>query len=70
MSIIHSMLIHGMIVVDSPDWLQPFGASAITKEGPFDESKHLELGYVDPCFLNKSRELGKQAAELTVKLNR
>ena len=65
LSILKSMLVFGMIVVGGPDWTQPFGASAITGEDPFEIS---ETGLVDAQFLDKGRALGKRVAYLVNKL--
>ncbi|MDZ7292523.1 MAG: NAD(P)H-dependent oxidoreductase [candidate division KSB1 bacterium] len=62
MSVLHSMLIYGMIVVGGPDWRQPFGASGIVSEEPFNTEK--EFGKVDAHFLAKGEALGKRVAEL------
>jgi NAD(P)H dehydrogenase (quinone) len=62
MNILHSMLIFGMIVVGGPDWQQPFGASGIVAEKPFETEK--QAGKVDEQFLRKGGALGKRVAEL------
>ena len=66
LSILHSMMIYGMIVVGGPSWDQAFGASAITGEEPFSSSE----GTVDEMFLNKGYLLGQRVAEITQKFNR
>jgi len=48
LSIIHSMLIFGMIVVGGPDWKSAFGASAIVEENPFSKEQKLDGG---SCWL-------------------
>ncbi len=63
MNILQSMLVFGMIVVGGPDWTQPFGASAITGESPF-ESFHQQQPA--ELFLIKGRNLGKRVAEITI----
>lgn len=65
LSILHSMMIFGMIIVGGPDWISPFGASAITGESPFAAS----IG-VAPAFIKKGEALGKRVAELAVKWKR
>lgn len=62
MNILHSMLIFGMIVVGGPDWQQPFGASGIVAEKPFETE--IQMGKVDEKFLKKGEGLGKRVAEL------
>jgi len=62
MNLLHSMLIFGMIVVGGPDWQQPFGASGIVAEKPFEKEK--QAGKVDEQFLKKGEALGKRMAEL------
>lgn len=69
-NILHSMLIYNMIVVGGPNWQQPFGASAITNEHPFLDSKSTESGYVEPQFLDKGKLLGMRVAELSVRFNK
>jgi NAD(P)H dehydrogenase (quinone) len=62
LSILQSMLIHGMIVVGGEETEAAFGASAITGEGPFEK---VEL---DEIFLKKGYGLGKRVASLTREL--
>jgi NAD(P)H dehydrogenase (quinone) len=62
MNILHSMLIFGMIVVGGPDWQQPFGASGIVAEKPFETEN--QVGKVSEQFLRKGEALGKRVAEL------
>ena len=66
LSILHSMLIFGMIVVGGPDWTQPFGASAVTFERPFNSPDSLEIA---PAFRQKGFALGRRVAELTKNLH-
>jgi NAD(P)H dehydrogenase (quinone) len=66
MNILHSMLIFGMIVVGGPDWQQPFGASGIVAEKPFETEP--QAGKVDEQFLKKGEALGKRVAEVAQKL--
>ena len=65
LSILHSMLIFGMIIVGGPEWTQPFGASAVTFESPFNSPDSLEI---DPAFRKKGFALGRRVAELTKNL--
>ncbi len=63
MNLIHTMLVFNMIIVGGPSWDQPFGASAITGEGPFStESEEVEI---DSIFTKKGHALGKRIAEIT-----
>jgi len=55
-SILHAMLVFGMVVVGGEDWTAPFGASAITNEAPFDTK-------LNDSFLLKGQNLGKRVAE-------
>ena len=65
MSILHSMLIFGMIVVGGEDWKSPFGASAVVNEVPFQTQ-----GLVGAQFLDKGRGLGRRVAHLTEMLHK
>lgn len=62
LNLLHSMLIHGMILVGGESLEASFGASAVTGEGPF------QSGFIDPIFVEKGIGLGKRIAELTLKL--
>ena len=64
LSILHSMMIFGMILVGGPSWDQAFGASAITGEQPFSSDS-----LVDEMFLKKGYLLGQRVAEITRKFN-
>jgi NAD(P)H dehydrogenase (quinone) len=66
LSILHSMLIFGMIVVGGPEWSQAFGASAVTAEFPFTTA---DSSGVDQEFLRKGFALGKRVAELTGRIH-
>ena len=55
-SILHAMLVFGMVVVGGEDWTAPFGAAAITNEAPFDTK-------MNDAFLQKGQNLGKRVAE-------
>ena len=61
MNILQSMLIFGMIVVGGPDWKQPFGASAIVHEEPFNDYSEGEL---NPLFMQKGKQLGLRVAQV------
>jgi NAD(P)H dehydrogenase (quinone) len=65
LSILHSMLVFGMIVVGGPEWTSAFGASAVVEEGPF---KHSGGATVDSLFLSKGEALGKRVASLATRL--
>lgn len=67
MNIIQSMLIFGMIIVGGPDWTQPFGASAITGEPPFETDSPDQIS--DP-FLEKGKNLGERVARITLQLQK
>ena len=67
LSILHSMLIFGMVIVGGPNWEQPFGASAITHEKPFSGPGE---GKIDAAFIRKGEALGKRVAELTLRHNK
>jgi NAD(P)H dehydrogenase (quinone) len=62
-SILHSMLVFGMIVVGGPEWMSAFGAAAVTSEPPFDSTSD-----VDRRFLKKGEALGERVARLAIKL--
>lgn len=68
MNLLHSMLIFGMIIVGGPDWQQPFGASGIVGEKPFETEK--QAGKIDEQFLMKGEALGKRVAELARRIKR
>jgi NAD(P)H dehydrogenase (quinone) len=57
LNLLHSMLIHGMLVLGGEETEAAFGASAITGEAPFQSGK------VEEQFLVKGRGLGKRIAE-------
>ena len=65
MNILKSMLVFGMIVVGGPDWTQPFGASAITGEPPFDVNEPEETS---EQFKQKGFLLGERVARVTLKM--
>lgn len=60
MSLLQSMLVFGMIVVGGPDWTQPFGASAVTSEEPFNIQAPEEI---HAAFLEKGQKLGERVAQ-------
>jgi NAD(P)H dehydrogenase (quinone) len=66
MNILQSMLVFGMIVVGGPDWTQPFGASAVTGEPPFDVNEPDEIA---DQFKEKGFLLGERVAEITIKID-
>src|SRR6056297_47061 len=66
MNILQSMLVFGMIVVGGPDWTQPFGASAVTGEVPFEVSKP---GEISEQFKDKGFLLGERVAKVTLKMS-
>ena len=66
MNILQSMLVFGMIVVGGPDWTQPFGASAITGEPPFDVNETEETS---EQFKQKGFLLGERVAKITLKIS-
>ena len=68
MNLIQSMLVFNMIIVGGPGWDQPFGASAITGEKPFNSTDDEQM--VDPAFLKKGHALGERVAKITAKLSR
>ncbi|WP_143961715.1 flavodoxin family protein [Litoribacter populi] len=63
LNIIHSMLIHGMIIIGGEETEAAFGASAITGEGEFAGKP------VQEVFLIKAEGLGRRVAEMVVKLD-
>jgi NAD(P)H dehydrogenase (quinone) len=64
-SLLHAMLVYGMVVVGGPEWRGAFGASAVTDEPPFAGAPK---GKVDERFLAKAEALGRRVAELAVRL--
>lgn len=65
MNILQSMLIFGMIVVGGPDWTQPFGASAVTGEPPFEVGEPEEIA---DQFKEKGFLLGERVAKIMLKM--
>jgi NAD(P)H dehydrogenase (quinone) len=66
MNILQSMLVFGMIVVGGPEWTQPFGASAVTGEPPFEVSEQNEIS---EQFIEKGFLLGERVAKITLKID-
>ncbi len=64
LNLLHSMLIHGMLVLGGEETEAAFGASAITGEAPF------QTGKVEEQFLVKGRGLGKRVAEMAIFLKK
>ena len=62
-SLLHAMMVYGMIVIGGDDWKSSFGASGIHQEGKYN-SKEL-----DPYFLDKGYELGKRLMEVLKKMH-
>lgn len=63
MSMIRSMLIHGMLIVGGDSVEAAFGASSVTVEGPFATNQFQDI------FLEKAEGLGRRVAELLQKIN-
>jgi NAD(P)H dehydrogenase (quinone) len=61
-SLLHSMMVFGMIIVGGDHWKSAFGASAITNEEPFSGKS------VTGPFLEKGEALGMRVAKLALKL--
>ena len=62
-SLLHAMMVYGMIVIGGDDWKSSFGASGIHEEGKY-QSKEL-----DTYFLDKGFHLGKRVADVLKKIN-
>jgi NAD(P)H dehydrogenase (quinone) len=62
-SLLHAMMVYGMIVVGGDGWRAAFGASAIHEEGKYNTQE------LDPYFLEKGIQLGRRVAALVTKLN-
>jgi NAD(P)H dehydrogenase (quinone) len=65
MNILKSMLIFGMVIVGGDDWTQPFGASAVTGEPPFETESPDQIRME---FLQKGKELGERVAQTAIRL--
>jgi NAD(P)H dehydrogenase (quinone) len=65
MNIIINLLMKGMVIVGGPDYSQPFGASAVTREEPFGS---MQSEGVAPQFLKKAEALGKRVAEIAIRV--
>ena len=61
-SLLHSMMVFGMVVMGGNDWTASFGASAITDEAPFK-------GKLDKAFINKGEMLGERVAKAVKRWN-
>jgi NAD(P)H dehydrogenase (quinone) len=64
LNLLHSMLIHGMLVLGGEETEAAFGASAVTGEAPFQGATVAEQ------FLVKGRGLGKRVAEIALSLKK
>jgi NAD(P)H dehydrogenase (quinone) len=62
-SLLHAMMVYGMIVIGGDDWKSSFGASGIHQEDKYN-SKEL-----DPYFLDKGYQLGKRLMEVLKKMH-
>ena len=62
MNLIHSLMVFNMIIVGGPSWDQPFGASAVTGEAPFNSGSE-EIS-IDERFLQKGFALGNRVAKI------
>jgi len=62
LNILHSMLIHGMIIIGGEETEAAFGASAITGEGEYAGQPVHEI------FLLKAEGLGKRVSELLLRM--
>lgn len=62
-SIIRSMMIHGMIIVEGAETEAAFGASAITGEGEFEGKE------INEVFLRKKEGLGRRVGSIVLNLN-
>jgi len=67
LNILHSMLVHQMIIIGGPSWSQPFGASAVTGEDPFTDNS--EGPSVNEMFIKKGNALGQRVAEIARKMD-
>jgi len=63
LNILHSMLIHGMIIIGGEETEAAFGASAITGEGDFVGKP------VQDIFLLKAEGLGRRVSELLLRMD-
>jgi NAD(P)H dehydrogenase (quinone) len=62
-SLLHAMMVYGMIVMGGDDWKSSFGASGIHEEGRYQSTE------LDEYFLDKGFRLGKRVAEVLKKMN-
>jgi NAD(P)H dehydrogenase (quinone) len=65
LSILHSMLMFGMVIVGGSEWTNAFGASAVTDEAPFITSRDSVV--VNKLFLDKASSLGKRVANAAIR---
>ena len=61
-SLLHSMMIFGMLTVGGDSWTSAFGASAVSSEAPFDTAT------LHTSFLVKGEALGRRVAQLTLRM--
>lgn len=66
LSILHSMLVFGMIVVGGDNWRSAFGASAIVNESTSPPSSTASTDTISEYYLKKGEMLGKRVARLAV----
>lgn len=62
-SLLHAMMVYGMIVLGGDDWKSSFGASGIHEEGRYQSTE------LEEYFLDKGFRLGKRVAEVLKKMN-
>lgn len=62
-SLLHAMMVYGMIVMGGDDWKSSFGASGIHEEGRYQSTE------LEEYFLDKGFRLGKRVAEVLKKMN-
>ena len=62
-SLLHAMMIFGMVVIGGDEWTSPFGASAVTSEDRYTKN-------LDPHFLQKGERLGIRVREVVLRWNK
>lgn len=62
-SLLHAMMVYGMIVVGGDDWRSSFGASGIHEEDKYQSNE------LDNYFLDKGFHLGKRIADVLKKIH-
>ncbi|MEM1136187.1 MAG: flavodoxin family protein [Bacteroidota bacterium] len=62
LSILHSMLVFGMVIAGGSEWEQAFGASSFNEESPFDNPE------VQKKYLKRGEQLGERIAKLVLKM--